>query len=193
MTYPIPNYTRVWVRGRIIDLGKAATGAEQYGVARPIQFAPSPRVLLNVGTGQIIATGPFSVTPSATDGYFQVLLPATDDPDTTPSGFTYAVVEPTGRTYSIVVPQATPLLNSPGDPLHGQPVLDLITVVPAPAPLSGSVQLLTGRGVQALADAGDGSITVTYSDGATGTLAWPVGVTDTRGRAAALALILGGN
>lgn len=142
MTFP-GNYTRVWVRGRIIDLEKAAKDETEIGIAQPVVFTPSPKVLLDVGTGQIIASNrSFTVLPAATDGYFAVALPATDDPDINPTDWTYKVAEPTGRTYDIGVPIATPILNAPGDPLHNKPVIDLINVVPAPAPDSGTVQLL---------------------------------------------------
>lgn len=169
MTYPIPNYTRVWVRGRIIDLGKAALQEDNYGLALPVTFSPSPKVLLNAGTGQIISTASFKITPAAQDGYFAIQLPATDDPDINPTNFTYSVKEPTGRSYNIVVPAATPPLNSPGDPLHGQPVLDLITVVPSPPAGAGSVQLLTGlpgRGI-ASTDNVAGDLVITYTDSTT--------------------------
>lgn len=150
MTYPIPNYSRVWVRGRIIDLGKAVTEQSSYGVSGSVTFTPSAKVLINAGTQQIIASTPFRVAVGATNGYFAIQLPATDDPDVNPTNFTYNVSEPTGRSYNILVPQDTPLLNKPGDPLHGQPVIELSDVVPAPGPSAGLVQLARGRGLDSI-------------------------------------------
>jgi hypothetical protein len=173
MTFPIPNYSRIWVRGRFVDLAKAAQLLASYGLTGPVKFTPSPRVLLDVGTKQIISTSAFSVAPSATDGYFAIQLPATDDPDINPSGWTYAVTEPTGRSYNIVVPINTPVLDAPGDPLDGQRVLELITVVPAPAPNSGSVQLImgaSGRGIASMTVDGSSNVIVTYTDGTTASL-----------------------
>lgn len=173
MTFPISNYSRIWVRGRFVDLGKAAREEESYGLAGKVTFTPSPKVLLDAGTRQIISTAAFTVTTEAQDGYFQVHLPATDDPDINPTSWTYAVSEPTGRSYNIIVPVDTPVLNSPGDPLHGQQVIDLITVVPAPPAGAGSVQLLPGadgRGIASMTVDGSGELVVTYDDDATANL-----------------------
>lgn len=167
MTYPIPNYSRVWVRGRIIDLGKAVTEQPKYGVTGTVTFTPSVKVLVNRETQQIIASSPFRVNVTDDNGYFQIQLPASDDPDVTPTNFTYNVQEPgTGRTYNIIAPQDTPILNKPGDPLHGQPVIELSDVVPAPGPSAGLVQLVSGRGIQSI-DIIDGNWVATYTDGAT--------------------------
>lgn len=65
-------------------------------------------------------------------GSFSIDLPATDDPDIVPSGFSYTVTERFAngsRTYSITVPVA------------GGPV-DLVTVAPT-QPATASVQLVT--------------------------------------------------
>lgn len=166
MTYPIPNYSRVWVRGRIIDLGKAVTEQSSYGVSGSVTFTPSAKVLINAGTQQIIASSPFRVAVGATDGYFAIRLPATDDPDVNPTNFTYNVSEPTGRTYNILVPKDTPLLNKPGDPLNGQPVIELSDVVPAPGPSAGLVQLARGRGLDSIT-VESGNWVAHYDDGAT--------------------------
>lgn len=164
MTYPIPNYSRIWVRGRIIDLGKAVTEQSKYGVSGSVTFTPSVKVLVNTETQQIIASSPFRVNVNDTNGYFQIQLPASDDPDVTPTNFTYNVSEPsTGRSYNILVPQNTPVLNKPGDPLHGQPVIELSDIVPAPGPSSGLVQLVSGRGIDSV-DIVDGNWVATYTD-----------------------------
>ena len=102
----------------------------------------------------------------ATDGYFAIRLPATDDPDVNPTNFTYNVSEPTGRTYNILVPKDTPLLNKPGDPLNGQPVIELSDVVPAPGPSAGLVQLARGRGLDSIT-VESGNWVAHYDDGAT--------------------------
>ena len=142
---PFPgNYTRIWVRGRFVDLGKMANGDENYGTATACRFRPSPSVLLDSGTDQVISTGTFTITPSAQDGYFAIQLPATDDPDINPTDWTYGVTDPAGRSYNIVVPIDTPALNSPGDVLDGEQVIDLVDIVPGDAANPGTVQLVTG-------------------------------------------------
>lgn len=167
MSYPIPNLSRVWVRGRIIDLGKAATEQTKYGVGQSVTFSPSPKVLINATTKQIISSSSFKVAVSESNGYFQILLPATNDPDVNPTNFTYAVSEPgTGRSYNITVPINTPALNSPGDPLDGQPVIELSDIQPAPGASAGLVQLVSGRGLDSI-DIVSGDWVATYSDGGT--------------------------
>lgn len=164
MTYPIPSYTRIWVRGNFIDLVKAARQEASYGATGPVTFIPSPDVVLCAG--QIIDTGPFVVNPDPVTGYFQVQLPSTNDPDLNPTDWTYQVVEPNGRTYNIVVPYDTPTVFEPAEPLDGQQVLDLVNVVPNPDPDPGTVQLLvglTGRGIASLAFVND-ELIVTMTD-----------------------------
>ena len=170
MAFPITNYTRIWVRGRIIDLAKAAREETSYGVTGPVQFVPSPNVLVDQGTDQVIDTKPFVVFPDAQDGYFQIQLPATNDPDINPTGWTYHVFEPTGRDYHIVVPYDTPALTTVGDPLVGEQVIELSDVVPNPEGNPGTVQVLAGiagRGVSSLAVDGSSHLIVTYSDSTT--------------------------
>lgn len=167
MTYPIPNLSRVWVRGRIIDLGKAATEQTKYGVGQSVTFNPSPKTLINAATKQVISSSSFKVAVSENNGYFQILLPATNDPDVNPTNFTYAVTEPgTGRSYNITVPIETPTLNSPGDPLHGQPVIELSDIQPAPGASAGLVQLVPGRGLTSI-DIVSGDWVATFTDGGT--------------------------
>lgn len=133
---PLPsNMSTVWIRGKFVELdGDAAKGA--------VTFTPSTKVLVNVDGAVIVVGVPFSAALDNT-GAFAVRLPCTDDPDATPTGWTYTVTEPgTGRTYPISVPIATPVLNSPGDPLHGQRVLDLHRITPAAAANGGTVVVL---------------------------------------------------
>lgn len=169
MTFP-GNFSRVWVRGRFVDLAKMAAGAENYGTITAARFRPSPGVLLDAATRQIISTGTFTATPAEGDGYFAILLPATDDPDINPTGWTYGVTDPAGRTYNIVVPIDTPALNSPGDPLHGEQVIDLIDLAPGGAANPGTVQLVTGaqgeqgRSVTGVVVDGAGHLQLTLSD-----------------------------
>lgn len=141
MTFP-GNYTRVWVRGYFVDLGKAVRGESAIGLTKPVIFTASPTALRNPGSRQIFSTGSFQVVPNANDGYFQAELPSTDDPDVSPLGWTYRVEEPTGLKYDLVVPHTTPVLDSPGDPLHGQRVIEIVTVQPAIASNAGVVQLI---------------------------------------------------
>lgn len=92
------------------------TGAPLSGT---VSFMPST-VLLDAAADVIMMPVTFTVT-LAVDGSFSIDLPATDDPDISPVGWTYAVQEnvPSGRRYSISVPY-----NTPGG------VLSLRSVVP---------------------------------------------------------------
>lgn len=170
MTYPLTNYSRVWVRGRFIDIRKAVNQETNYGLAGTVTFVPSPEALLDADLKMILGVQRFTATPAAADGYFAVQLPATDDPQINPFGWTYEVTEPTGRTYSIVVPYDTPTLVASGDPLNGQQVIELSNVVPNPEPNPGTAQLLvgqTGRGITSMAINGSNQLIATYTDGAT--------------------------
>jgi acid phosphatase family membrane protein YuiD len=166
MAYPITNYTRVWVTGRIIDLAKAAREETNYGATGPVKFTPSPSVLLDSESGHVIDTRPFTVYPRVTDGFFKIQLPATDDPQINPTDWTYEVVEPTGRTYNIVVPYDTPTASISPDPedLDGEQVIDLVDVVPDPDSNAGTVQLLVGRGIASVDYDGSNHLIVTYDD-----------------------------
>lgn len=161
------NYARVWVRGRIIDLLAAVEQRETIGMnASPIVFTPSATVLLDSATRQIISSStPLEAYAQGLDGYFEIQLPATDDPNINPVGWTYSVREPTGRVYDINVPWDTPAINDADDPLDGQKVIDLVDIVPESGPNPGVVQLLQGRGISTLELESSGHLTVTYSDG----------------------------
>lgn len=163
------NYTRVWVRGRIIDLVAAVEQRETIGLNEsPITFTPSTTVLLDSATRQIISSStPMTATPQGLDGYFEIQLPATDDPNINPVGWTYSVKEPTGRVYDINVPWDTPGVNDVSDPLNGQKVIDLVDLVPESGPNPGVVQLLQGRGISSIELESSGHLIVTYSDGLT--------------------------
>lgn len=171
MVYPITNFERVWVRGRFVDLAKAAREETAYATTGPVQFVPKTPVTLNYASQQIIAMRPFVVWPDPTTGYFQIQLPVTDDPDVNPTDFKYEVTEPTGRKYNIKVPIDTPTLFAPGDPLDGKQVIELVNVVPDPENPGGTVQLLkglTGRGVETVTiRPTDKHLIVGYDDGLT--------------------------
>jgi hypothetical protein len=125
------NITTVWVRGQIA------------GARGRITFQPSPSALVDPAERLTISTSAPYVAVLASDGSFAVELPATDDPDVQPTGWTYQVSDPIRPGFSIVVPSTTPVLNSPGDDLHGERVLDLADAAPLPGANSGTVQVIT--------------------------------------------------
>jgi hypothetical protein len=126
---------QVWIVGTLHrEDGSAVRGR--------VTFLPSTLSLTNQTTDDTYSlSAPFFAVLDA-DGYFEVKVPATDAPGFQPSGWTYTVREPLRRAYPIAVPTATPVLNSPGHPLHGQRVLDLSDAIPLPAPSAGSVQIV---------------------------------------------------
>ncbi|MGW0136232.1 hypothetical protein [Streptomyces sp. NPDC003299] len=109
------NITTVTVFGRYIDF----TGTPMQGT---VTFTPSQRYVTNPGADVLIFSAPLVATLDS-DGAFSIEVPATDDPDVTPQGFTWQVVETfnrkAGRTFSIAVPMDTP-----------EPGIDLVTVAP---------------------------------------------------------------
>lgn len=146
MVFPIENYTRVWVRGRLIDVLKASREETSYGVTGAIQFIPQITDAIDKDLKQLLFFRPWTVNPDPVTGYFQIELPATNDPDINPVDFSYEVILPWGKRYLIKVPYDTPDLYLPGDPLHGEAhVLELSNVVPDPANPSGTVQILQGQ------------------------------------------------
>ena len=170
MAFPISNYSRVWVRGKLIDLAKAAREVTNYGATGPIQFIPTPDKLVDATTGQIIDPTPMVTTPAVTDGAFSIQLPATNDPDINPSGWNYQVVPPFGDPFYIVVPYDTAILDSVGDPLDGQRVIELSTVVPDPDANGGQAQVISGadgRGITSMDIDGSNHLIITYTDSST--------------------------
>lgn len=191
MTFPIPNYTLIKVRGHFVDLAKAARGETSYGLTGPVQFIPTPVVAINQGSQQIIEMKPFVVFPAAQDGYFEVMLPSTDDPDVVPQDWNYKVVEPTGRSYYIVVPYDTPSIANPDDPDYGRPTIDLVDVVPDPESNAGTIQLLHGRPGRDVTDVtlnANGHLIFSYSDLTTKDAGQVDGVTSVNTRAGAVTL-----
>lgn len=170
MAFPITNYSRVWVRGKLIDLAKAAREVTNYGATGPVQFIPTPTKLVDSATKQVINPTPIVVYPAATDGSFAIQLPATDDPDINPTAWNYKVVPPFGDPFYMVVPYNTGTLSSVGDPLNGQQVLELSSVVPDPDANGGLAQVISGvdgRGISSMAINGSDHLIVTYDDSTT--------------------------
>lgn len=94
MTGPIPSWNKVPLTGKYADAkGNPLTGT--------IRFTPSVRVA-DVTDRVMVVPATFEAVLDA-EGAFSIELPATDDPDIVPSGFTYTVVEEItgGETYSI--------------------------------------------------------------------------------------------
>jgi hypothetical protein len=125
------NITTVWITGQIV------------GARGRVTFQPSPEGLNDPAARQSVATAAPYVAVLASDGSFAVQVPATNDPDVQPSGWTYEVRTPLGRAFPMQVPSDAPVLNEPGHPLHGERVLFFSDVVPVPGPNAGSVQVIT--------------------------------------------------
>lgn len=92
------NVTTITVTGQYLDgTGAAVRGSVTFTLDTP---------LLDAGDAVIIAPTDYTVPLDAT-GSFSVSLPATNDPDLDPSGFTWEVREnfDGGRTYSIELPE----------------------------------------------------------------------------------------
>ena len=94
---------RVEVRGSYVDL----TGAPVSGT---LEFTISPAALIAIPELTFVMPLLLRADIDRDTGRVSILLPATDDPDVTPTAFTYQVTERlrgvTGRTYSISVPIA---------------------------------------------------------------------------------------
>lgn len=115
------------LRGRFIDiLGQPVQGF--------LTFTPTPKAVLDAAHEVVILPSVRKVTLDEA-GAFDVILPATDDPDLNPSGWTYKVTEslPGGRTYSIDAPMnadrdltlVAPVPSSAGDAIvRGEPGAD---------------------------------------------------------------------
>jgi hypothetical protein len=95
-------------------------------------FRPEPEVLTSAVHGTLVIGDVEVVLDSA--GAFSVSLLATDDPDVTPSGWTYRVTErwydTPGRSYPLSLPAATP-------------TVDIADVAPT-APSEGEYVVVTG-------------------------------------------------
>lgn len=117
---PLPSdLNTVEVRGKYVYLdGTAATGAVTFR---------GKIALTSPGTDTIVI--PTQITVNLINGAFSILLPATDDPDIAPIGWTYTVTEAFdgGRIYDIDVPLSAALTG-----------IDLSDVAPQP-PATGDV------------------------------------------------------
>ena len=97
-----PNWPAEWqgstLTGRFLDTtGKPVKGN--------IKIKPSPGAVVAALSQTIIVAATRSIALDAT-GEFTVDVPATDDPDMNPTGWTYLITEdfPGGRSYSITAP-----------------------------------------------------------------------------------------
>lgn len=111
------------VRGRYVGLdGSAISGSVTFKASIPHALDPVAKTVVLGRTITVSLDG---------TGFFEVSLPATDDPDITPTGWTYQVVETFqggggGRTFNISVPLAAKAAG-----------IELSTVAPSP-PASGT-------------------------------------------------------
>lgn len=169
------EWSKIWIRGTFINLDGSP-------MAGQVSFAANVtgKTMVASAAKKLIAARPLAVTLDGA-GYFQIQIPATNDPDITPLNFTYTVAEPTGRTYSITVPWNTATLSAPGDPLDGQQVIDLTSVVPSPGASGGVGQLLRGVGIQSIVNNPSGGLLVTYTDGASSVVSIPDAVKGDKG------------
>ncbi len=89
-----PNLSTVTLGGQYVDVSGAP-------IAGQVKFTPRT-ILTDADEDQIIIPRTITVDLDA-NGEFTVVLPATDDPDVAPAGFTYRVEEAFsgGRTYDI--------------------------------------------------------------------------------------------
>lgn len=108
-------------------------GLDGAPITGSLDFSPSPVVLLDYAASKTIVPRAFTVTLDAS-GSFRVVVPATDDPDIQPQGWTWRVTQnwPSGQSFSIEVPQDT--------------TVDLTKATPVPDALGN----FTTRGPQGL-------------------------------------------
>lgn len=99
-----PNLATVTVSGTYVDIQGNA-------IAGQVKFTPRA-ILIDPAADQTIIPKTITVTLDVNGG-FSVVLPVTDDPDLTPTGFTYRVEESFsgGRSYDITIPSSPVTLN----------------------------------------------------------------------------------
>jgi hypothetical protein len=140
-----PNISTVTVTATYVHTdGTPASGT--------VTFTPTGDTWLADATGPAVVL-PTTVTATLdASGTMSVVLPATDDPDVAPTGYTYDVVETFGaltRSYSIALP------SSPA-------TIDLAAIAPiAPAPGSGANVVTQVNGH---APDNTGAVTLTAAD-----------------------------
>ena len=124
---PITGLSLITVTAKYLTLaGTPATGT--------VAFTASTTIV-NTAANEIVVPHTFTATLDGA-GEISVELPATDDPDLSPTGWTYEVTENVGprpRAYSIEVPY-----NTPGA------TLDLADVVPVSASAGVSYPTVDG-------------------------------------------------
>lgn len=155
----------VTIQGRFILLdGTPMSGA--------VSFSPSVAVILN-RNADVIISGAVFTAPLDADGFFSLDIPATDDEDLDPVNFTYAVQEPTGRSYHISVPS-----NVAGN------VIDLIDIAPTSPSRGQTSILLRGIGIDHVEISSGGELSVFYDNStvqAVGNIRGPIGYTGPEG------------
>lgn len=137
MTSPAPEWGSCRIRGEWVDLlGQPVSGT--------VTLTASPKVLLAAQSQRIVVPTARKVTLDE-QGRIDVTVPATDDPDINPTGWTYTVAESFtgggGRTYAIQAPDG-------GD-------IQLATV--APVPTANGQTIVVGPAGPAGTDGADGA------------------------------------
>ena len=101
MALPV-SFNTVTVTGRYLDF-------KGQPVAGVISFVPTPDAVLDIPEMTFLMASGLTATLDVT-GAFTLALPATDDPDVVPVGWSYRVVENLqtvqGRSYFVAVPLA---------------------------------------------------------------------------------------
>lgn len=154
MTNPFPgnplwpsDFQGCTVEGQYLALDGTA-------IAGTVTFTPSPSSLLAADDELIIVPRTYQATLDIT-GAFSITIPASDDPDINPQGWTYAVSEnfSGGRKYNINAPQGATINLcdvSPVPSSNGAPIWR------GPKGEAGGIQMVNGH-------TGD-IVTITYAD-----------------------------
>lgn len=124
-----PNLSTVTVGGQFVDVSGAA-------IAGQVKFTPRT-IVTDPVANQIIIPKTITVDLDA-NGAFTVVLPATDDTDVSPTGFTYRVEEAFtgGRTYDITLPASPSTQN----------LADMVPAVPSGSTEANTYVLLATFG-----------------------------------------------
>lgn len=121
---PFTNLNTITVRGKYYRMdGDPATGSVRL---------QATLVLRDPTANEIV--WPTALTEELVDGYFEMQVPATDDPDVAPTNFVYTVtetIEGQANTYVIEAPLATP-----------GGVIDLADVIPLEGTVPGATYTL---------------------------------------------------
>ena len=124
---PITDLALITVTGKYLNLdGSPASGS--------VSFATTTTII-NQTANEIVVPQTFTANLNGL-GELSLTLPATDDPDLEPTGWTYTVTENIGlrpRTYDIEVPH-----NTPGG------TLDLADAMPVPSSAGVSYPTIDG-------------------------------------------------